>query len=213
MRINGLRHMMYTTTTSLHHPLHPLGPLHRLRLPQTHLPTPPHLPIPRATQAGCSNRNSGIGALFMSLDDSDSDSDSEESPAPRSKNAALAAAFSSNSNSSSGTTPNAHRHNPFTNPQGQGQGQQQQQKQRQSRNPFETPPLQVQSRGPSGQPQMQQQQTQRTVLAASQPGYAAPIAALNPGQLAASAGSLPAPPQTSMTLIGAFASLPTLVLP
>ncbi|KAF9553229.1 hypothetical protein CPC08DRAFT_237770 [Agrocybe pediades] len=149
-----------------------------------------------------SNRDSGIGALLMSLDDSDSDSDSDESPAPRSKNAALAAAVSSNSNSSSGTgpTPNAHRHNPFTNPQGQEQGQQQQQRQRQSRNPFETPPLQVQSRGPAGQPQMQQQQqTQRTVLAAPQPGYAAPIAALNLGQLTASAGSMPVPPQAAMT--------------
>ncbi|KAF9544748.1 hypothetical protein CPC08DRAFT_770000 [Agrocybe pediades] len=136
-----------------------------------------------------SNRDSGIGALLMSLDDSDSDSDSEESPAPRSKNAALAAAVSSNSNSSNGTgpTPNAHRLNPFTNPQGQG-------------NPFETPPLQVQSRGPAGQPQMQQQQqTQRTVLAAPQPGYAAPIAALNLGQLTASAGSMPVPPQAAMT--------------
>ncbi|KAF4617241.1 hypothetical protein D9613_006393 [Agrocybe pediades] len=46
---------------------------------------------------------------------------------------------------------------------------------------------------------MQQQQTQRTVLTAPQPGYAAPIAALNLGQLTASAGSMPVPPQAAMT--------------
>jgi len=127
-------------------------------------------------------------------DDSDSDDDDDarsrptkppgipqQPSTPLSKNAALAAAVSS--------SPNAHRHNPFANSDAPSPQQQRPQQppahaQQQSRNPFENPPM---------------QQQRPMVLAAPQPGYAAPIAALNLGKLAASAG-MPQPHPTGPSM-------------